>query len=173
MKKAFLFFMPLLFMQQSIYTYSLPAANGGTINLNDYQGKKILLVNTAINSEYANQYGSLQDLYNAYHDSLVIIAVPSNSFGHEQETDSALYDHLTATYDADYLIAGVTDVAGDSIAPLYEWLTQKNGNGVMSHPVNNDFEKFLIDGSGKLIGVFSAGVDPMSDELREAVTGGD
>lgn len=85
MRKAGFALLLTPFLISTIYTYTLPAADGGNgIHLSDYQDKKILFVNTASNSEYAIQYASLEQLYQRYKDSLVIIAVPSNSFGNEQ-----------------------------------------------------------------------------------------
>ncbi len=72
----------------SIYSFDVQTINKGTIHLSDYTNKKILLVNIATGSEYANQLQSLEQLYQTYKDSLVVIAFPSNSFGNENHSDS-------------------------------------------------------------------------------------
>lgn len=163
--------LPLFPLLVSIYDYSVPAADGSTLALSAYQGKKLLIVNTAGGSDLAGQYAGLEALRLQYPDSLVIIAVPSNSFGHEQADDSTLLTHLQVQYDAGYLVTAKMEVTGDSIAPLYQWLTQQPLNGMMNRPVETDFQKFLIDKDGTLIGFFSSRVDPMSEELRDAIEG--
>lgn len=154
---------------QTIYGYSLTATNGDTIHLSDYAGKKILFVNTAASSPLASQYGKLEQLYQLYKDSLVIIAVPSNSFGNEQETDSVINENVHDTYNISYLLAALVDVAGDSMHPVYHWLTESSLNGSVTNPVGTDFQKFMIGTDGKLIGVFSSKVDPMSASIQDAI----
>lgn len=170
LKQISTFFL-LPFFVISVYTYNLPSANGGTIQLNDYRNKKILIVNTAQNSEFVSQYGSLEELYQTYQDSLVIIAVPSNSFGNEQGTDSSIYEYVSDNYNITYLLAGKVEVTGANSDPLFKWLASKSKNGTISAPVNGDFQKFLINASGQLIGVFSSSVDPMDEEMQNAIKG--
>lgn len=154
---------------QSIYVYALTTASGDTIHFSDFAGKKILIVNTAASSPQAHQYGKLEQLYQLYKDSLVIIAIPSNSFGNEQESDSVINENVHDTYNITYTLATTTNVAGDSIAPLYQWLTDATLNGMVSNPVFNDFLKFLIGTDGKIIGVFSSKVDPMDKAIQDAI----
>ena len=154
---------------QSIYDYSLLSTGGDTIHLSDFNGKKILFVNTAGSSLLAYQYQKLEQLNQLYHDSLVIIAVPSNSFGNEQETDSAINENVHNTYGITYKLAATTEVAGDSINLVYQWLTKQNLNGFIENPITTDFQKFLVGIDGHIIGVFSSKVDPLSDELQNAV----
>jgi glutathione peroxidase len=171
MYKSIYFLFPFLLFT-GIYDFSLPSAQGvEPIHLSDYQGKKILIVNTASSSEQANQYTQLEELYEKYSDSLVVIAVPSNSFGNEQGSDSAIYNHLVDTYGVTFPVAGQTEVAGDSTCQLYQWLTQKALNGAIDTKVKTDFQKFLVDSDGQLIGVFAASVDPMSSDIQDAITG--
>lgn len=168
MYRSIYFLLPFIFFT-GIYNFTLPAAQGGTISLNDYRGKKILIVNTAGNTTDAIQYTKLEQLYEQYRDSLVIIAVPSNSFGNEQDDDSALYEHVTIDYGVSFPVAGKLEVAGDNPCELYQWLTHRALNHVMDNTVSTDFQKFLVDGTGHLMGVFSAAVDPLSIELQDAI----
>lgn len=164
----------LLLYNVSIYTYNLPGNNTeDEIHLSEYQGKKILLVNTASNSGYSMQYQSLEQLHQLYKDSLVIIAVPSNSFNNEPFDDSTISAYLNANYPATYIIAGKSEIIGDSAIPLYQWLVDQSLNGQVNNEIKGDFQKFLIDNTGKLVGVFAPSVDPMSDELLDAINGTD
>jgi glutathione peroxidase len=153
----------------SIYTYSIPVAGGGTLDMADYKGKKILIVNIASNSMYAPQLNRLEELYQKYKDSLVIIAVPSNSFTKEPLSDQQIKERLLSQYHASYLIVAKSSVSGALQLPLYKWLTLAEKNGVVNNPVTGDFQKFLINSKGSLVGIFSPDTDPLAAELQNAI----
>jgi len=152
-----------------IYTYSIPASGGGTIDIANYKGKKILIVNIASNSKYAPQLSLLEELYQKHKDSLVIIAVPSNSFTKEPLSDQQIKERLLNQYHVSYLIAAKSSVSGALQLPLYKWLTLAEKNGVVNNPVTGDFQKFLINGKGSLVGIFSPDTDPLATELQNAI----
>jgi len=147
------------------YDFSLPSP-GGTINLSDYQGKYILLVNTASNSQYTAQYGQLEQLYQEFKDSLVVIAIPSDDFGNEPLADTALQDSIINTFNLHYPVAGKMHITGDSISSLYGWLNNQFINAGFNGSISGDFEKILIDKSGNFKGIFAPSVSPVSDEMR-------
>lgn len=153
----------------SIYDFSLTDIDGNSFSLSQYKGKKILFVNTASQSGYAGQYGALEQLCQLYKDSLVVIAVPSNTFQSEPLDNVAIKNLVTGHYGVHYIITQKTDVAGAAQSPLYSWLTHQSQNGMMENSVNEDFYKFLVNGEGKLVGVFAPSVDPMSDEIQDAI----
>jgi glutathione peroxidase len=152
-----------------IYSFDLTGTDGNTIHLNDFKGKKILFVTIATSGSKLQQCGQLESLYQKYKDSLVVIAVPSNSFGNETRTDAQIDSFLQDHFHIHYLVATKTNVAGTQQSPLFAWLTHEEQNGVMSNTLRGDFYKFLIDESGNLRGVFSPSVDPMSEELQSAL----
>ncbi len=160
-----IFLLASLIAAETIYDFTITDINGKEIQLSDFRGKKILLVNTASDSKYAGQYESLERLYQLYKDSLVIIAFPSNSFGKETADNATIKQR----HKISFILAEKTQVTRNGQDPLYSWLTQSAKNGVLSNEVKNDFYKFLIDQSGKLVGVFAGSVDPMSEELLSAV----
>lgn len=155
----------------SIYTISIPSTSGDTLSISAYQGKKILIVNTALNSNYTYQLMGLQQLYQLHQDSLIIIAVPSNSFGNEPNDDSTISAQLHNLFNISFPIAARTDVNGLDISPLYKWLTQGSENGVFDNYVQDDFTKYLLDTSGNLIGIFKSTVEPMGLELGNVING--
>ena len=152
-----------LFLLDGIYDYQLTDINGNTINMSDFQGKKILIVNTATNSKYAGQYASLEQLYQTYSDSLVVIAVPSNSFGNEPNSDDSIKTYVMNTYNIHYILTSQLNVVGDSSAPLFQWLEANNQSP------NNDFCKILISDSGQVIGAFDGSVDPMDPMIQDMI----
>jgi len=152
-----------------IYDYKVKDIHNNEVSLADFRGKKILVVNTASESRYTPQYESLERLYQLYKDSLVIIAFPSNSFAHEPGDYAAIEDFVQSHYQVHFILAQKTNVSGEAAEPLYTWLTQSQKNEVMNCNINDDFYKFLIDGSGRLIGAFAPSVDPMSSAIQNAV----
>jgi glutathione peroxidase len=155
----------------SIYSFQFNSINGNSvINMNNYQGKKILLVNTASGSEYTNQYAALEQLHQLYKDSLVIIAFPSNSFGHEPGSNADIKQFIQQNYNAHFKIAAKADVTGSNALPIFKWIAEAVQNGTMNNTVSNDFYKFLIDGNGNLIGAYTSTVSPMSNEIKNAIT---
>jgi glutathione peroxidase len=152
-----------------IYSLSFTDSQGNLVRLSSFKGKKILLVNTATGSSRAGQYSGLEQLYQNYKDSLVIIAFPSNDFGHESGADSVIRQAVTGRFGIHYILAGKAAVSGVRQPPIFQWLTDSTLNGRASNPVGNDFFKFLVDGSGNWVGVFSDQVDPLSPELVNAI----
>jgi glutathione peroxidase len=152
-----------------IYGLSLPDGNGNTIDLSNFKGKKILLVNIATSGKYANQLATLEQLFQTYKDSLVVIAVPSNSFENERKSDSEISQYLRNQFHVHFIVAGKVSVSGDDQSPVFRWLTHSVENGVMDNTINGDFWKFLIDENGKLVGAFVSSVDPMNDAIQSAV----
>ena len=165
-----IFFVIVIAFSSGIYSLSTTSSGGSAINLSDFRGKKILFVNTATNSAYVSQYAKLEQLYQTYKDSLVIIAVPSNDFNNEPGTDSTIQDFVNTNYSISYLLASKQSVSGDSISPLYSWLTSAAQNGVLDNPVVGDFCKFLVDANGNIVGAFNGSVDPMDSVIQNAIT---
>jgi glutathione peroxidase len=163
-------FVPKSYDTTGFYNFNLTDIDGNKISLGQFRGKKILFINTATNSSYTSQYASLEKLYQKYKDSLVIIAIPSNSFGNEGGDNATIKDFVKNTYGIHYILAQKTIVAGDNQSPLYGWLTHMEQNNMMSNTIQGDFYKFLVDGSGRLVGAFVSSVDPMSDDMQSVIS---
>jgi glutathione peroxidase len=163
--------LPVITAISSIYSFTLPGVNGSTINLNNYAGKKILLVNTATQSPDAGQFAGLQQLYNKYKDSLVIIAIPSNNFNGMEPGSNTEIQQFLQQYNLTFPVAAKTDVAGEQAHPLFVWLRHKDQNGVMDVYLRWNFTKVLIGKTGMVERVFSPGVPPMSEAIQRAVEG--
>jgi len=159
----------LLFLPTSIYTFYFNDASGSPVQLSKFRGKKILIVNVATGSKRVGQLSELQTLQNRFSDSLVIIAFPSNSFGHEQKADSDIKQFCIDNYNTTYLIAGKISVKGSDIHPIFNWLTSQSENGAMTGEIVGDFQKYLIDESGNLQASFSPIVSPLSQMVIDAI----
>src|SRR5579864_9552230 len=98
-----LLFYFLLASPTSIYSLSFTDAQGHLVQLSAFKGKKILLVNTASASSRVSQYASLEKLYELYKDSLVIIAFPSNDFGHEPAATPVIGQQVISQYGIQFI----------------------------------------------------------------------
>ena len=151
---------------QTIYDFKVASLNGGTIDFADFKGKKILIVNTASKCGFTPQYEDLEVLYKKYKDKLVIVGFPANNFfSQEPGSNETIEAFCQKNYGVSFPMAAKISVKGNSIAPIYKWLCNKAENGVMDAKVSWNFNKFLLDENGKLIGHFKSKVKPMSEEI--------
>lgn len=168
MKKTFLFLIPWMFIS-TIYQFTIHDIDGNTISFSQFKGKKILIVNCATGSPYLRQLISLNTLSEKYKDSLVVIAIPSNTFRNESKSSSQIKNYLQSNFHPHFIIAEKTEVAGSAQSSLYAWLTHHSKNGMIENNLDDDFYKFLVDQQGRLVGIFAPSVDPMSDEMQSAI----
>jgi glutathione peroxidase len=143
---------------------------GEPIDMSDYRGKALLLVNVASRCGYTKQYAGLQKLHETYASrGLVVMGFPCNDFG-AQEPGSAeeIRGFCTTNYGVTFPMAGKVAIVGAAKSPLYRTLTEDTGEGVRGE-VKWNFTKFLVDPEGAVVARFEPGVDPMSKELTGAV----
>lgn len=165
----FYLLLSLFLVTTSIYEKQYVDIDGNNVSMSSYQGKKILLVNIATGNSRISQLTGLQQLHRQYGDSVAIIVFPSNSFGREPRTDSEIKTLCRSNYGVTFQIAAKSDVTGANAQSIYHWLTNINENGVMNDPIRGDFEKFLIDRNGNLIGIFSPRMEPTDSAIIEAL----
>ncbi len=157
-------------MVVSIYSLSIADVNDGAINFNNYRGKNILIVNTATGNAAANQQlAELQQLYQQNQGSLVVIAFPSNSFGREPGTNAQIKALMQGTYGVTFPIAAKSRVYGDSANVIYQWLSSKLQNEMMNSRTIRDYQKYLVDGTGRLVAKFDSMVSPLNGKIQEAI----
>jgi glutathione peroxidase len=157
-------------MSNSIHSFTVNSLEGEPIPLSNYKGKMILVVNTASKCGYTPQFAGLQELYSKYQDKLVIIGFPCNQFM-SQDPGSAteIKEFCEKNYGVSFPMAEKIDVKGDNMAPIYAWLTQKEKNGVLDAKIAWNFNKFLIDGDGKLVAYFPSSVKPLSEDILKYI----
>lgn len=159
----------------SIYdqSFDLTQIDGTPFSLKSVKGKRLLLVNTASFCGYTPQYTQLQELYSTYRDKgFVVLGFPANNFGAQEPHDNAtIQEFCSANYGVDFPMMEKISVKGKDIHPLYAWLTSAKLNGVQDAPVKWNFQKFLIDANGYLVGVHGSGVSPLSDEISSFAKG--
>jgi glutathione peroxidase len=143
------------------------AIEGGTIALDDWRGQPILVVNTASMCGYADQFGTLQDLYDTYRaQGLVVLAIPSDDFQQELGTDAEVQEYCEMVFGIDMPMTAITHVRGAEAHPLYQWLAATEG----WQPGWN-FNKVLIGADGQVVDTFGSNTAPLGRALTRAVEG--
>lgn len=162
----------------NVYDFTVKAQDGTDVNLSDYQGKVLLIVNTATGCGFTPQYTELQEIYDEYKDKgLEILDFPCNQFGNQAPgTDEEIYSFCTGRFGITFPQFSKIDVNGENAIPLYKWLTDntkfegfdKNPMGLMlsqmlkkadknfktSSAVKWNFTKFLIGKDGQIVARF-------------------
>lgn len=153
---------------KSIYDYKVESLDGGEINFADFKGKKILIVNTASECGFTSQYEGLEKLYQQYKDRLVIVGFPANNFGgQEPGTNTEIKTFCQVNYGVTFPMAAKVSVKGGDIAPIFQFLTKKELNGVKDTTILWNFTKFLLDENGKIIESYLSTTKPDSDEITK------
>jgi glutathione peroxidase len=144
---------------------------GKPVELSQFQGKVVLLVNVASKCGYTPQYQGLEKLYEKYgKDGLVVIGVPANEFGKQEPGSNAeIKQFCTANYNVTFPMMSKVVVKGNDICPLYKFLTSKDTDPKFAGDIRWNFEKFLISRSGEVVGRFKSPVAPDAPELVKAV----
>ena len=147
---------------QSIYDLSVPLNNGNELNLKEYAGKKILLVNTASDCGYTDQYDDLQKLYTAYQKDLVVIGFPANDFKEQEKgNDEEIAQFCKLNYGISFPLSKKSVVIKSSEQnPVFRWLSDKNKNGWNDQPPTWNFSKYLVNEEGVLTHYFDPGISP-------------
>ena len=156
---------------QSIYDLSVTLNNGTTILLSKYKGKKLLLVNTASDCGFTNQYDALQKLYSENNDKLEIIGFPANDFKQEEKgSDEEIAQFCKINYGVTFpLVKKSSVIAGPEQNPVFQWLTDKNKNGWTSKKPSWNFSKYLVNENGILINYFDPSVSPTGKDVLNAI----
>ena len=155
-------------LPKSIHQFVVTAIDGGKIDFSTFKGKKILIVNTASGCGYTPQYKDLQALYDQYKDKLVIVGFPANDFGgQEPGTNDEIKSFCTKNYSVSFPMAEKISVKGENAAPIYQWLTQKEKNGVLDAEIKWNFNKFLLNENGEIISKFESSTNPLSKDITD------
>ncbi|SDJ92226.1 glutathione peroxidase [Catalinimonas alkaloidigena] len=156
--------------KKSFYDFTMTSLEGKEINFSQYKGKKVLVVNTASKCGFTPQYAELEKLNKMYGNKVVILGFPANNFGgQEPGSNEEIAEFCEKNYGVDFQMFEKSSVKGDDKNPLYQWLTDKAQNGWNDQEPTWNFCKYLIDEQGNLIKFFPSKVEPMSEELLDAV----
>lgn len=152
-------------MQSQFYTFQATSLKGQKVNLSDYQGKIVLVVNTASKCGFTPQFKGLEELYKKYKDQgFVVLGFPSNQFANQEPGDEdEIAKGCVVDYDVTFPMFSKIDVNGDQAHPLYKYL-KKELSGILGDMIKWNFTKFLIDKEGKPVKRFSPYYKPKDIE---------
>ncbi|MGI9527961.1 MAG: glutathione peroxidase [Weeksellaceae bacterium] len=153
--------------QATIYDYTVRDIDGNDFDFSTLKGKKVMIVNTASKCGYTPQYEQLQEIYTKYKDkNFVIIGFPANNFN-EQEPGSnqEIKQFCTANFGVEFPMMEKISVKGDDMAPIYQFLTKKELNGVLDSEVQWNFQKYLIGENGQLEHMFETKIEPNDPKI--------
>ena len=162
----------------SIYDYSVPTPTGEEFSLRNFEGKVILIVNTATGCGFTPQYKDIERIYEAYHDlGLEVLDIPCNQFaGQTPGTDEEIHEFCTLRYNTQFPQMKKSDVNGDGALPLYTYLKSQKGFEGFGHSpaglamtamlrkldknyktnpdIKWNFTKFVVDRQGNVVARF-------------------
>ncbi|MBX3440887.1 MAG: glutathione peroxidase [Planctomyces sp.] len=151
--------------------FTMKSLDGKPVELSKYDGKVVLVVNVASECGLTPQYKNLQTVYDQYKaDGLVVLGFPCNQFG-AQEPGSAkeIQEFCTKNYGVTFDMFEKVDVNGDKAAPLFKHLTSLETKPKGAGKVSWNFEKFLINREGEVVGRFEPRTEPDSPEVKAAI----
>lgn len=139
--------------------------DGGNLSLSKWNGRPVLVVNTASQCAFTKQYRGLQDLYNRYRDrGLIVLAVPSDDFRQELATNQAVKDFCELQYDIDLPMTGITAIKGRNAHPFFQSLRDEEG-----FTPRWNFNKVLIGPDGSVVETYGSTVDPLSTSITREI----
>ena len=155
----------IMMSQQSVHEFTINTIDGESKNLSDFKGKKMLFVNTASQCGFTPQYMELQELHEKHGDELVIIGFPANNFGgQEPGSNDQIKTFCKKNYGVSFMLSEKVSVKGKNIDPIFKWLNAQDNQSFKGDIMWN-FEKYLIDESGKLIKRYRSMTKPDSDKI--------
>ena len=154
------------------YSLSIVLNNGNTLNFESFRGKKVLLVNTASDCGYTNQYESLQKLSEQYKGKLQLMGFPANDFKEQEKGNNAQIavfckENFGVTFP---LAAKSTVIKGVTQNTVFNWLSDAAKNGWNDKAPSWNFSKYLVNEQGVLINYFDPSISPLSEEVIKAIT---
>ena len=147
-----------------VYDHQAEALDGGQVDLADFRGKVLLVVNTASQCGFTPQYAGLESLYRSYRDrGLEVLGFPCNQFGAQEPGEAAeIRDFCTVNFGVSFPMFARIDVNGPAAHPLYAYLKRSRRGLLGSEAIKWNFTKFLVDRQGRVAGRFAPTKTPQA-----------
>lgn len=159
--------------QPAVPFYSLKGLlnNGTEFSFEQLKGKKVLLVNTASNCGYTNQYDELQELYKRFENKLVILGFPANDFKEQEKgSDEEIAQFCKVNFGVTFPLMKKSSVVKNTDQnDVFKWLTDSAKNGWNNQQPSWNFSKYLVNENGVLTNYFDPSVSPLSEEVISEV----
>lgn len=156
----------------SIYDFTAERMDGMQQDFTDYQGKVLLIVNTASKCGFTPQFAGLETLYQQYKDrGLVVIGFPCNQFGSQDPgSNEEIGDFCQKNYGVSFPMMTKVDVNGKDAHPIFDWLKEQKG-GVLTDGIKWNFTKFLVGDDGHVLERYAPTTKPesMASDIERAL----
>ena len=153
--------------EKIFFDFKINSITGDVIDLNNFKGKPVLIVNTASYCGFTKQYNDMQELWERYKDrGLIVLGIPSNSFNQEKKDNSEVKEFCEVNFNINFPLTEITDVKGDNAHEIYKWA--KNNFGKSAVPKWN-FYKILINKEGKIEDTYASLTNPTSKKIINKV----
>ena len=145
----------------NIYDFKVHDAKGEEVPMTEYQGKVLLIVNTATGCGFTPQYEGLQKLYDRYNDrGFVVLDFPCNQFGHQAPgTEEEIQEFCTLKYKTTFPLFAKIEVNGKNADPLFDFLKKQKG-GFLGKDIKWNFTKYLISRDGNVVERYAPATKP-------------
>ena len=154
----------------SFYSLAVRLNNNTELNFDSLKGKKVLLVNTASDCGYTNQYDDLQKLFETTKDKLIVIGFPANDFKEQEKgNDEEIAQFCKINFGVTFPLAKKSSVKGEKQNEIFKWLSDKNENGWNNKQPSWNFSKYLVNEQGLLTHYFDPAISPLSEEVKKAI----
>ena len=153
---------------KTAHEFEFTSIEGAPLPMETFEGKAVLVVNTASRCGFTHQYADLQSVWERYRErGLVVLGVPSNDFGgQEPGTESEIKEFCEVNFNVDFPMASKVHVIGDAAHPFYRWAADELG--FAAKPRWN-FHKYLIAPDGRLVDWFATTTPPTADKVTRAI----
>ncbi len=153
--------------EKIFYDFKINSISGDIIDLNDFKGKPVLVVNTASYCGFTKQYDDMQELWEKYKDKgLIVLGIPSNSFNQEKKVNSEVKKFCEVNFNINFPLTEITDVKGDKAHEIYKWAKENYGKSAV--PKWN-FYKILINNKGKIEDTYASLTNPTSKKITKKI----
>ena len=157
----------------TVYDFDALSINGKSVPLKQYQGKPMLIVNTASACGFTPQFAGLEELHKTYADKgLVVLGFPCNQFGAEDKgSNDEIAEFCQLNYGVSFPMMAKIDVNGGDAHPLYKWLSSEAPGLLGTKAIKWNFTKFLVGKDGQVIKRYAPTDTPksMADDIEAAL----
>ena len=156
----------------SVYDFEVKKPNGEILSLKEYEGKPLIIVNTASKCGFAPQFGGLQSLYEQYKDDgLMVVGFPCDQFNDQEfDTIDETTEFCQLNYGVSFPMMAKVNVNGEEADPLFDYLTTEK-SGLLSKIIKWNFTKFLVDRNGHVVKRYAPQTDPakLADDVEKLI----
>jgi glutathione peroxidase len=153
---------------KTLFDFKINSINGDVLDLSNFKGQTLLIVNVASYCGFTKQYDDLQNLFDDYKDKgLVVVGIPSNQFGgQEPAAESEIKDFCETNFNITFPMMSKYNVKGVNAHPIYLWAKETYGKSTI--PKWN-FHKILVNKEGRVVDTFTSFTNPTSKKIKKKI----